>query len=62
MNKKPKWARKLTTKELKHLAASNSSGRPTLGSLKANLADQAASGIVCWECRAVATKLGLHAS
>ena len=61
MIKKPKWAKKLTAKELKHIAEGSSSGRPTLASLKANLAGQAATGCECWECRSIGVKLGLVA-
>lgn len=61
MSKKPKWAKKLTAKELRHVAEGSAAGRATLRSLKANLEGQAASGVVCFECRSIAAKLGLSA-
>ncbi len=61
MAKKPKWAKKLTAKELRHVAEGSATGRATRRSLKANLEGQAASGVVCWECQSIASKLGLAA-
>lgn len=57
--KKPKWAKKLTVRELRHVAEGSATGRATLHSLKANLEGQATTGVVCWECRTIAAKIGL---
>lgn len=52
-----KWARKLTKRELRHLAEGSATGRPTLQSLKANLAGQNKLNIRCFECQSIARKL-----
>lgn len=54
-----KWARKLTKKDLRHLAEGSATGRPTLHSLKANLAGQRERGIQCVECEQIARKLSV---
>jgi len=54
-----KWARKLTAKELRHLAEGSAAGRPTLHSLKANLEGQRMLNIECFECEAIARKLSI---
>jgi hypothetical protein len=56
---RPKWARKLTKKELAHLAENSGTGRPTLSSLKLNIAAQKENGSPCFECQLIASKLGL---
>lgn len=54
-----KWTRKLTKKDLRHLAEGSSSGRPTLHSLKANLAGQRELNAPCFECLDIARKLSI---
>jgi hypothetical protein len=54
-----KWVRKLTARELRHLAEGSASGRPTIQSLKANLAGQRKLNIQCIECEAIARKLSI---
>lgn len=67
MMRTSKWMKKLTAKELQHLAEMSASGRPTLASLKANRAhqqkmkqDAPESQEPCWDCRHIAHKLGLE--
>lgn len=54
-----KWVRKLTMRELRHLAESSATGRPTLQSLKANLQGQHQNGIHCFDCESIARKLSI---
>lgn len=54
-----KWARKLTKRELRHLAEGSSTGRPTIQSLKVNLDGQHKLNIRCFECEAIARKLSI---
>lgn len=54
-----KWTKKLTKGELRHLADGNASGRPTIQSLKANLAGQRELNIQCFECEAIAHQLSI---
>lgn len=56
-----KWMKKLTKKELRHLAEGNATGRPTLRSLRANILSQRTSGATCFECESIARKLSLFA-
>lgn len=56
-SKKPKWAKALTKKELDHLAAWSSTGKPSLRSLKVNLEAQKKNGIECRDCRDIAHKI-----
>jgi hypothetical protein len=57
--KKPKWARALTVKEIRHLAEGSATGRASMRSLKANLEGQQKAGITCLECRHIANKLDI---
>ena len=54
-----KWARKLTKRELDHLAEGSATGRPTVKSLKANLDGQLSLNIQCRECESIARKLSI---
>jgi hypothetical protein len=54
-----KWVKKLTKREVRHLAEGSATGRPTIQSLKANLDGQRKLGIQCFECEAVARKLSI---
>ena len=54
-----KWAKKLTKKEMRHLADGSASGRPTIRSLRANLEGQRQLNIRCFECEAIARKLSI---
>ena len=63
-----KWMKKLTMKELRHLAETSHTGRPSLIQLKLNREHQIKQkkagphGIEpCWDCRIIAHKLGLEA-
>lgn len=53
-SKKPKWARKLNKKDLKHIADVSASGRASLRALKLNANNQ-----MCIECRMIASKAGV---
>lgn len=59
MKTKPKWAKKLTATDLRHVAEGSATGRASLRSLKENLAGQAGNGVVCWQCRSIAAKVGV---
>jgi hypothetical protein len=61
MKTKPKWTKKLTAKDLRHVAEGSGTGRASLRSLKENLTGQASTGIVCWECRSIVAKVGVVA-
>jgi hypothetical protein len=50
--KKPKWAKKLTVKEIKHIADTSNTGRASLRVIKIN-----ANNPHCTECRYIANKL-----
>jgi hypothetical protein len=52
--KKPKWARKLTKKDLQHVADAGPTGRPSLRVAKLN-----ANNPHCFDCRHLARKAGL---
>jgi hypothetical protein len=52
--------KKLTMKELKYLAETSASGRPSLASLKRNREFQIGEGCDCHECRYIALKLGIE--
>lgn len=54
-----KWARKLTKKDLSHLAEGSATGRPSIKSLKSNLEGQRELNIQCFECEAIARKLSI---
>lgn len=54
-----KWTKKLTKRELAHMAEGSSTGKPTLHSLKGNLASQHELGITCFECESIARKLSI---
>jgi hypothetical protein len=54
-----KWTKKLTKRDLAHLADGSATGRPTLRSLRFNLTQQRANGIRCSECEAIARKLAI---
>lgn len=54
-----KWMKKLTKRDLRHLAEESDSGRATLSSLKANLKGQHELGITCFECERIARKLSI---
>lgn len=59
-----KWTKKLTKRELEHLAETSSTGRPNLRELRANIAEQRSSRLKgldlrCWTCEEIARKLGL---
>ena len=55
------WQKNLTKRELSHLSTTCPPGqKPTLRSLKNNLAAQRAYGITCFECIQIARKLGLE--
>lgn len=58
--KKPKWARHLTAKQLKHIAETSDTGRASLRALTKNIAHQNATHHVCFECNAIAEKLKLN--
>ncbi len=53
------WTKKITKQELKHLAESSSTGKPTLRSLRENLRLQHHAGIHCYKCEDIARKLGV---
>lgn len=57
--KKPKWAKGLTVKEIRHLAEGSATGRASMASLKRNLQGQKEKGIECFECRHIAFKLNI---
>lgn len=57
-----KWVRKLTKRQLRHLAEGSATGRPTLRSLKVNLEGQHKIGIRCFECEDIARKLAIPVS
>ncbi len=59
MTRKPKWARRLTAKDLRHIVATNSTGKPSLRALRENVMAQRAEGIECLECLYIANKLGI---
>lgn len=50
------WTKRLSKRDLKHLAEGSSTGRPTLHSLRENLRIQREIGIRCFECEAIARK------
>lgn len=52
------WKKKLTKKELLHVK--ETCNRITLGAIKRNLSWQKESEIKCWDCRAIARKLGIE--
>lgn len=54
------WTKKLTKRQLNHLAEGSSTGKPTLHSLRTNLKFQRENDIVCFECESIARKLGLE--
>jgi hypothetical protein len=54
-----KWQRKLTKKEIGHIK--ETTNRPTLEQFKRNFEHQQGSQFPCWECRAIARKLGILA-
>lgn len=54
-----KWARKLTKRELRHLAEGSATGRPSMRSLKDNLDGQRKLDIRCFECEGIARKLSI---
>lgn len=58
---KPKWTRKLSKKDLSHLAETNSTGKPLLRALVGNLKATAADGLgnPCLQCRSIAQKLNI---
>lgn len=56
-----KWIRKLNKGDLRHLAETNSTGKPLLRALIANLKATAADGLgVCHHCRSIARKLNIN--
>ncbi len=55
-----KWMKKLTKRELTHLADGSSTGKPTINSLKANIANQRKLDIQCFECESIARKLSVQ--
>jgi hypothetical protein len=57
-----KWMKKLTKRDLKHLAEGSATGRPTIQSLTANLDGQRKLGIQCFECETIARKLSVTVS
>lgn len=57
--KLPKWQRKLTAAQRRHLRESTD-GTVTLAGLRRNLAGQRADGVHCWECESIARALGLE--
>lgn len=62
MAKEKKWFEKLTKDELVHLIASASEEKEEalLKALKNNLAAQAREDFHCYQCRAIARKLGIE--
>lgn len=52
--KKPKWAKKLSRKDLKHIADVSPTGKPSL-----RVAKQNADNPHCCECRCIGTTLKL---
>lgn len=54
----PKWQRKLNAAERKHLR--ETCDRVTLKAFKKNFEGQQQEGIVCWDCRSIARKLGIE--
>lgn len=52
--KKPKWAKSLSKKDLKHIADVSPTGRPSLRVAKEN-----ANNPLCLECRCIGTSLKL---
>lgn len=61
-----KWQKKLTVKELKHLAECSPTGKPNLESFKLNREAQKEMKAeygreICFECRSIAIKLGMEA-
>lgn len=55
------WTKKLCKRELKHLAEGSSTGKPSIRSLRENLRLQHENGIRCFECEAIARKVGIDA-
>jgi hypothetical protein len=55
-----KWVKKLSKRELKHLKEGSATGRPTLRSLRENLRLQKENGLRCFECEAIARKVGVE--
>lgn len=53
------WTKKLAKRDLKHLAEGSPTGKPTLHSLRENLRLQREVGIRCFECEAIAQKVGV---
>lgn len=54
-----KWMKRLGKRDLKHLAEGSATGRPTLRSLRENLAWQRDHGSRCFQCEKIARKLGV---
>ena len=54
------WLKKLGKRDLKHLAKSSSTGKPTLRGLRENLRFQRENNITCFECAAIARKVGIE--
>lgn len=54
------WTKKLSKRDLKHLAENSSTGKPTLRSLRENLRRQSELGIYCSECGSIARKAGIE--
>ena len=57
---KPKWMRKLTAKDLKHLKEGLSMGKPTLRAFRLAREEQRKHSIDCPECKRIAIKIGLE--
>ena len=62
-NKTPKWQKLLTAKERKHIAETTQ--RSTLKEFITNRTAQEKENLehnneMCWECRFIAKKLGIH--
>ncbi len=62
---KPKWQKKLTQAEVRHIAETCFAGKATLRGFKANrefhqLAIEKGQDDPCLECRHIAVKLGLE--
>ena len=54
----PKWKKKLTAAERKHLSETTDSS--TLAQFKQNFeAQQTRTTMACWDCRSIARKVGL---
>ena len=62
MTKTPKWMKKLTAGERKHLRedAFNPGDNPTLAGVRRNRAGQIKFGIRCFDCESIARKLGME--